>query len=90
MYKEYIFFYIVILFLIVFNFVPYIILLNEIDKKTICKNFNMNFSFREKIILSFFSVLIYFTDSIGPILSVREILISKILGKNINKNKTER
>lgn len=88
--KEYLYFYIVILFLVVYNFIPYFVLINIFCKKNISDNFNKNLSLKERTILSLFSILIYFTDSIGPVLSVKEKVISKVLGREIDKKKTER
>ncbi|MFW6025486.1 MAG: glycosyltransferase [Candidatus Woesearchaeota archaeon] len=89
-YKEYLYFYIAIFFLLIYNFFPYFILLKKIGKQNFVNNFKVGFSFGEKTILSLFSVLIYFTDSIGPTLSICENLIAKVTNKEIKKKKTER
>ncbi len=89
-YRELDFFYITLLFLLIYNFIPYYSLLGKVEERYFVSDFSVSFSFFERVVLSFFSVLIFFTDSIGPTLSVFERFVKKINGKKIKKKKTER
>ncbi len=89
-YKDFIYLCIVFIFLLLFNFIPYYLLIRRVNNSGILNNSDITFSLKEEIFLSFFSVLIFFTDSLGPTISLFERLKSILTGKEIYKKKTER